>query len=1302
MVLTRKRKNYSSDDVNDKHRPNNNLNGLSIRPRVNYINYAEREESVISEKEDSYEDKNEEEEEEEEEEEYDEKKYSNIVKLKLPFHRMLDENNYDKSDAQEDSKEKKDVNSDKSINKNGYWNFVSKRPAEKLNQDLYKTRSVRQILLEEKKNPSKSSKNKLTDSSSEYEYGSDDCFSDDDSKSLSSINETSDFITDDSYNSYRRTKRKSRNTRRGVERSSRKSKRNSSFDEDGLEYDDDIEEDEIIKELRDLRSPSPHRVNLRQRVSRPDYTIPPPLPTQLPTPKKQNMNGRITSYKLFSRLGRTSNLHTTTIPTISGDLGILKDIAESSNSEDELNRVRKFELLGSKSFLSTACNTDLAGVPNDFGRIKQDLADTDPLGVNQAATFESIGGLNDFIIQLKEMVSLPLLYPEIFQRFNITPPKGVLFHGPPGTGKTLMARALATSCSNKERKISFFMRKGADCLSKWVGEAERQLRLLFEEAKNSQPSIIFFDEIDGLAPVRSSKQEQIHASIVSTLLALMDGMDSRGQIVVIGATNRPDAVDPALRRPGRFDREFYFSLPDFEARLSIIKIYTKGWDPPLSESFQKQLAEQTKGYGGADLKALCTEAALSAVQRQYPQIYKNSDKLLIDSENIKVGPKDFMTSMKKIIPSSQRCTHLEASSLPDLVTPLLNSKLLEIKEKLSYIMPQNKKANSLEKAICKPLEENSFEYENFLETFEMSRIFRPRLLIHGKPGMGQQYIGAAVLYHFEGIYVRSFDLASLMEDSTKTPESLIVQYFIEVKRHKPSVIYIPDFQIWYYAVSESVKTTLRMLLTSLKSTEQILFFVVVNDVIGKLDKEALLWLNISEENMVELVAPIKDSRHNFFKKLIDLIEISPSKIPDDLKRKKRILEDLPKAPSPPPRVLTKNELKELEYRDRKLKNIVKVKLSPLMEMLKTRYKRFRKPIIDPNEIWYLMTSPKDLSIDITDQPYELVENNLIHEKATGKKFINMDLELIEEKLWNSIYLSPKQFLHDIKAIMYDANISGDRERLLKAQEMYTNAQMSVEDISDSYFILECRRMIEREKERQKNKILEIDKNNMLEVENSSNVEKLDENNLVSNAPSTTELSLENTKANDVITDDDMSYDDNIEHMIDFAQIDEIDYKNNESNMNIDFENNKKMDTNSSKKSTLKDLDHKPGDLAFNISSSLKEDPTSINDVNEKITNVSQLLQIDPDCDSNNEIFNIENINDKSVFTLILDVSKLSFLLNKMVEMTDRASVEDLEKLYSVCINILWQQKNNWNKNDVIDLIEQVFEKTWEDIKRLNF
>jgi SpoVK/Ycf46/Vps4 family AAA+-type ATPase len=324
-------------------------------------------------------------------------------------------------------------------------------------------------------------------------------------------------------------------------------------------------------------------------------------------------------------------------------------------------------------------NTDamaaLSGTPANLGKVKSQkaLADADPLGVDQNVDFSKVGGLEGHIDQLKEMVQMPLLYPELFLKFHVTPPRGVLFHGPPGTGKTLLARALAASVGSGGRKITFYMRKGADALSKWVGEAERQLRLLFEEARKTQPSIIFFDEIDGLAPVRSSKQEQIHASIVSTLLALMDGMDGRGQVIVIGATNRPDNIDPALRRPGRFDREFYFPLPDLEGRKSILNIHTKDWG--IDDSFKNSLAHVTKGYGGADLRALCTEAALNAIQRTYPQIYSSNDKLIIDADKIKITAKDFMLSIKKMIPSSERSTSSGAAPLPKGIEPLLRDQL---------------------------------------------------------------------------------------------------------------------------------------------------------------------------------------------------------------------------------------------------------------------------------------------------------------------------------------------------------------------------------------------------------------------------------------------------------------------------------------------------------------------------------------------------------------------------------------------------------------------------------------------------
>ncbi|XP_029868450.1 ATPase family AAA domain-containing protein 2 isoform X4 [Aquila chrysaetos chrysaetos] len=235
---------------------------------------------------------------------------------------------------------------------------------------------------------------------------------------------------------------------------------------------------------------------------------------------------------------------------------------------------------------------ELKGIHKDRMKIGASLADVDPMQIDCSVRFDGVGGLSDHISALKEMVVFPLLYPEVFDRFKIQPPRGCLFYGPPGTGKTLVARALANECSQGDRRIAFFMRKGADCLSKWVGESERQLRLLFDQAYQMRPSIIFFDEIDGLAPVRSSKQDQIHSSIVSTLLALLDGLDSRGEIVVIGATNRLDSIDPALRRPGRFDREFLFGLPNKEARKEIFKIHTREWIPKPLDTFLEELAEK--------------------------------------------------------------------------------------------------------------------------------------------------------------------------------------------------------------------------------------------------------------------------------------------------------------------------------------------------------------------------------------------------------------------------------------------------------------------------------------------------------------------------------------------------------------------------------------------------------------------------------------------------------------------------------------------------------------------------------------
>lgn len=581
-----------------------------------------------------------------------------------------------------------------------------------------------------------------------------------------------------------------------------RSGRSSRRGDDSGDDEPDLDLDELNEEAHELRqssrprrrapraeSPIVYQENTRRARARVNYYMPPLTSANIeeeeveeaaPAPARARKRGGgaggwernlNTTFGPFGGGGGVGSLLTG--PWGTGATGGV----DSDSSDDEM--MHRSSVVGNVGMTPTSAapaggllpgglglNADGVGATPNVGKIKdrKALADADPLGVDLNVDFSKVGGLQGHIDQLKEMVQLPLLYPELFTRFHVTPPRGVLFHGPPGTGKTLLARALANSVGTGGRKISFYMRKGADALSKWVGEAEKQLRLLFEEARRTQPSIIFFDEIDGLAPVRSSKQEQIHASIVSTLLALMDGMDGRGQVIVIGATNRPDNIDPALRRPGRFDREFYFPLPDIDGRKSILDIHTKDWG--LSDQFKSSLAEKTKGYGGADLRALCTEAALNAIQRTYPQIYSSKEKLIVDPEKISVHATDFMISIKRLIPSSERSATSGAKPLPKSIEPLLRDQLAEAKKALDELLPRKKKITALEEAMYEQIEDNDhgFGREALHQEFERSRVFRPRFIVYGAHGMGQGYLSAAILHHFEGVHVQNFDLPSLLGD----------------------------------------------------------------------------------------------------------------------------------------------------------------------------------------------------------------------------------------------------------------------------------------------------------------------------------------------------------------------------------------------------------------------------------------------------------------------------------------------------------------------------------------------------------
>lgn len=265
-----------------------------------------------------------------------------------------------------------------------------------------------------------------------------------------------------------------------------------------------------------------------------------------------------------------------------------------------------------------------------------------------ATSYEDVGGMRDTIALVREAVELPISHPEIFKKLNIRPHKGILFYGPPGTGKTLLARAVA-----HESRAHFIAVAGPEILNKYWGQSESRLRSIFAEARAKAPAVILFDEIDSFASSRDMMSESFEATLVSQLLSLMDGMNDLGRVCVIATTNRPSALDPALRRPGRFDHEIEISLPDAEARLHILKIHTKGM--PVAEDLDlKQLTALTRDYSGADLEALCREAALVCMRRTIN--LRDFEKRITPHklQSLAVATYDFRAAMKRVGPSVRR------------------------------------------------------------------------------------------------------------------------------------------------------------------------------------------------------------------------------------------------------------------------------------------------------------------------------------------------------------------------------------------------------------------------------------------------------------------------------------------------------------------------------------------------------------------------------------------------------------------------------------------------------------------------
>jgi transitional endoplasmic reticulum ATPase len=383
-------------------------------------------------------------------------------------------------------------------------------------------------------------------------------------------------------------------------------------------------------------------------------------------------------------------------------------------------------------------------------------------GAPGRVSYEDIGGLGKELQRIREMIELPLKYPAVFDRLGVEPPKGVLLYGPPGTGKTLIARAVAA-----ETKAAFFIINGPEIINKFYGESESRLRAVFQEAQKKAPSIIFIDELDALAPKRAETGGEVERRIVGQLLALMDGMASRGQVVLIGATNQPNALDPALRRPGRFDREISLHVPDVRGRTEILHIHSK--DAALANDVDlTRIAQLTPGYVGADLEALCRESAMIALRRVLPHIDYQRGYIPYETlVNLNITMADFQAALREVEPSTTREVYVEVSETTwDDIGGLEKSKTL------------------LTEGVEWPL--------RFPEVYAQAKVEPPRgVLLAGPPGSGKTLIARALANQCEASFI-SIKGPELLSKWVGESEKGIREVFRRAKQAAPCIVFFDE------------------------------------------------------------------------------------------------------------------------------------------------------------------------------------------------------------------------------------------------------------------------------------------------------------------------------------------------------------------------------------------------------------------------------------------------------------------------------------------------------------------------------
>jgi transitional endoplasmic reticulum ATPase len=377
--------------------------------------------------------------------------------------------------------------------------------------------------------------------------------------------------------------------------------------------------------------------------------------------------------------------------------------------------------------------------------------------------YEDIGGIRDSIIKIREMIELPIRHPELFEKLGIDAPKGVLLYGPPGTGKTLLAKAVAN-----ETNASFFSISGPEIMSKFYGESEKRLRETFQQAKEKSPSILFIDELDSIAPKREDVSGEVERRIVSQLLTLMDGINSRGKIIVIGASNRPNAIDQALRRPGRFDREIEIGIPDDDGRLDILNIHTKGM--PLGRDVDlKRVSRLTHGFVGADLEVLTKEAAMRSLRRLIPQVNIDQTPLPQDLlDKITIIDSDFNNALKDVTPSAIREFSIQKPNVKWSEIGGLDSLKEELADLIDWLL-------------------------NHSEIYEIADIRPPKgLLLYGIPGTGKTLIAKAVASNSNANFI-SIKGAELLSKWVGESEKAIQEVFRKARQIAPCIVFFDEF-----------------------------------------------------------------------------------------------------------------------------------------------------------------------------------------------------------------------------------------------------------------------------------------------------------------------------------------------------------------------------------------------------------------------------------------------------------------------------------------------------------------------------